>query len=97
MQLVRTAVVASSLLAAACPALADTVFAFAQSSDGARVLLYAKPGPCVGNARFAEYIAPDGGKTPGCWLLTQNTVLVSFLDGERGDIPVAHLKRATDS
>lgn len=93
MRLTRSAVLAASLLCAAWPIRAE-VMAFAQSSDGSRVLLYAKSGPCVGSARFAEHISPEGEKTPGCWVMLENTVLVSFLDGERGNIPVAHLKRA---
>jgi hypothetical protein len=95
MQLVRTAVLAASLACAALPIRAE-VFAFAQAADGARVLLYARPGPCVGQARFAEHIAADGEKTPGCWVLTTTFVLVSFLDGERGNIPVDRLKRVAD-
>jgi hypothetical protein len=98
MQLIRTAAVAASLLAVAWPLRAEgEVFAVAQSSDGAKVLLYAKSGPCVGQARLAEHIAPAGEKTPGCWVLTQSHVLVSFLDGDRGNIPVSHLKRVSDS
>lgn len=99
MRLVRSSLVIASLLCAAWPLQthADAgaqVVAFAQSGDGARVLLYTKSGPCVGQARFAEHVAPDGEKTPGCWVITEAIVLVSFLDGERGNIPVAHLKRA---
>ena len=96
MQLVRTAVLTASLVCAALPICAAEVFAFAQSTDGARVLLYARPGPCVGQARFAEHISAEGEKTPGCWVLTSTFVLVSFLDGERGDIPVDRLKRMTE-
>jgi len=96
MRLVRTSLLAASLLCAAWPLQAQNqqVVAFAQSGDGARVLLYTKAGPCVGQARFAEHIAPDGEKTPGCWVMNEGLVLVSFLDGERGNIPVAQLKRA---
>jgi hypothetical protein len=95
MQLVRTIVLATSLVGAALPLRAE-VFAIAQSGDGAKVLLYAKSGPCVGTARLAEHVAPDGEKTPGCWVLTSSHVLVSFLDGDRGNIPVGHLKRVAD-
>ena len=95
MQIASTAVLAATLLGAALPAQAD-FFAVAQSSDGARVVLYSKPGPCVAGAKLAEHISREGEKIPGCWVLYQDTVLVSFLDGERGNIPVAHLKRAVD-
>ena len=94
MQLFKTAMVAASLLATAWPIQAEVeVFAIAQSSDGAKVLLYAKAGPCLGAARLAEHISAEGEKTPGCWVLTPSHVLVSFLDGDRGNIPVAQLKR----
>lgn len=94
MQLARIAVMAVGLMSAAWPARAE-VFATVQSGDGARILFYTQAGPCVGQARLAEHVAPGGAKTPGCWLLTASTVLVSFFDGERGDVPVSHLKRAT--
>ena len=73
------------------------VLALAQSSDGARVLLYTHAGPCIRGALFAEHVAPGGDRTPGCWIVHLAFVQVSFLDGERGDIPVAQLKRPTDS
>lgn len=103
-----SAVLAAGLLTLAAPLVhaddsrgsrpvADKVFAMAQSSDGARVLLYSDAGPCVGAARLAEHVAPGGEKTPGCWVLFENVVMVSFLDGERGNIPVAHLRRVSDS
>ena len=69
-------------------------FAFAESGDGSRVLLYPHAGPCVGSARLAEHVTAAGERTPGCWIfLDTGVVLVSFLDGERGNIPVAKLKR----
>lgn len=95
MQLAQTAAVLAASLLMAAPARAD-IFAVAQSGDGARVLFYAKSGPCVGSARLAEHVSPEGEKTPGCWVLTQGMVLVSFLDGDRGNIPVAHLKKVSE-
>ncbi|MCW5633859.1 MAG: hypothetical protein KIT17_11035 [Rubrivivax sp.] len=101
MRTVLAAALATALLSAAPLARAEPplekILALAQSSDGARVLLYTHAGPCVGEARFAEHISRAGDKTPGCWLVNQAFVMVSFLDGERGDIPVAQLKRPTDS
>jgi hypothetical protein len=93
---VRAAFLLTTLFIAAAPLRAE-VLAFAKSGDGARVLLHDKVGPCVGGARLAEHISAEGEKTPGCWVLLEATVMVSFLDGERGNIPVAHLKRALDS
>ncbi len=72
------------------------VLAVVQSADGAHIVLHGEAGPCVGAARLAEHIASDGSKVPGCWLAAFGNVMVSFLDGERGTIPVAHLKRPKD-
>jgi hypothetical protein len=97
MQFVRTALLAASLLGAAWTAQAqDEVFAVAQSGDGAKVYLYAAAGPCVGQARLAEHVAPGGEKTPGCWVVNDSYVLVSFLDGDRGNIPVGLLKKVAN-
>jgi hypothetical protein len=72
---------------------ADEAIAVAQSADGAHVLLYTQSGPCTGQARLAQHVAPDGEKTPGCWVMSESMVLISFLDGERGNIPLTHLRR----
>jgi hypothetical protein len=72
------------------------VIAFAQSADGARIVLHDEAGPCVGNAKLAEHIAPDGTVVQGCWLALPTSVTVSFLDGERGTVPLGHLKKLTD-
>ncbi len=69
----------------------------ARSGDGAQVLLYNEQGPCVGEARFAEYVAPDGSAVPGCWVVAGGgLVLISYLDGERGNIPYTHLKQVSE-
>lgn len=87
-------IAATALGLAMLPAQA-TVFAFAQSGDGARIELTDEPGPCVGKARLAEHVTPAGAKTPGCWLIVGDSVTISFLDGERGSIPLQHLKKVT--
>lgn len=61
----------------------------ATSADGAVISLYAKPGPCMGNARMAEHKTRAGAVTPGCWLMTPKSVVIAFLDGEYGEIPAA--------
>lgn len=69
-------------------------FATAKSSDGATVTLYVGRGVCVGEARAAVWASPDGQHTvPGCWVLTKSHALISFLDGDRGNIPVSQLVR----
>ena len=75
--------------------------AVATSGDGATVTLHAGRGRCVGMA-LAAYWRPgpgdDRAPVPGCWVVTEGgLVLVSFLDGERGNIPAAHLVRAKAS
>jgi hypothetical protein len=97
MNILRTAALAAALACAAVSSHANQVLAYAQSGDGARVVLYTSTGPCVGLAKFAEHIARDGGKTPGCWLMTTTQVQISFFDGERGAVPLDQLKRTIDS
>lgn len=80
-----------ALAAAVLPAQARVV-AVATSGDGARVELHDQSGPCVGAARLAEHVAADGQKVPGCWLADSEAVQISFLDGERGRIPLSHLR-----
>lgn len=72
-------------------------FAVATSGDGSTITLHTGRGLCVSEARAAIWRpAPgsDAAPVPGCWIITGGTVLVSFLDGERGDIPVARLVKA---
>jgi hypothetical protein len=87
---------------AACLALAALsvdakAIAFAQSADGARIVLHDDAGPCVGNAKLAEYIPLDGKQVQGCWLALSGSVTVAFLDGERGTVAFADLKKLGDS
>jgi hypothetical protein len=93
--MIRTILLA---LALAAPASAQTnpALGTATSGDGAVVSLYARPGPCLGNARLAEHKTRAGAVTPGCWLLTSNGVVIAFLDGERGEIPAALMVWAKD-
>lgn len=74
-----------------------TVVAVASGGDGSRVLLYAQAGPCIRGALLAEHVTREGEVTPGCWIVMRAVVLVSFLDGERGNIPVSALKRPADA
>lgn len=71
--------------------------AVATSSDGASITLHAGTGICLGQARAAVWRPGHGSAAapvPGCWLLVGEDVLVSFLDGERANIPVRVLVRA---
>lgn len=65
------------------------------TSGGALVTLHTDAGPCVGRARLATHAtvgSPDP-PVPGCWVLDGERVSVSWLDGDRGSIPVAQLVR----
>ena len=87
----------TSLLCLAATGLAQAqAVAFAQSGDGSRIVLHDSSGPCMGQARLAEHITTNGQRTPGCWLKTSEKVLISFFDGERGDVPISHLKRLAE-
>jgi hypothetical protein len=88
-------ILAASLALAALSAEAK-VIAIAQSGDGARIVLHDEPGPCVGAAKMAEYVPRDGAVVRGCWLAIPGNVTVAFLDGERGTVPIDHLKKPTE-
>jgi len=88
--------IAAISLALAAASVDAKVLAFVQSGDGARIVLYDEAGPCVRSAKLAEHISPSGEKVQGCWLTAAGNVMVSFLDGERGTIPLAHLKPLED-
>jgi hypothetical protein len=96
MRQIHVIIAAAGLLAAAQPIQARVV-AIALSGDGARIELHDQAGPCVGAARMAEHVVPGGQKVAGCWLADDKAVRISFLDGERGMIPLAHLKAVDDA
>jgi hypothetical protein len=89
-------ILAASLALAAVSADAKAI-AFAQSADGARIVLHDDAGPCVGTAKLAEYIPLNGTKVQGCWLALSGSVTVAFLDGERGSVAFGDLKKLADS
>ena len=84
-------------LALASLSVAAKPIAVAQSADGARIVLHDEVGPCVGSAKLAQYIALDGTQVQGCWLALSSSVTVAFLDGERGTVAFADLKKLGDS
>jgi hypothetical protein len=88
-------ILAASLALAAFSAESKPI-AFAQSADGARIVLHDDAGPCVGSAKLAEYIPLKGTSVQGCWLALSGSVTVAFLDGERGSVSFADLKKLTE-
>lgn len=75
-------------------------FATVTASDGATVTLRTDRGPCLGDALLAVWQSADGQRqVPGCWVLADGgtVVLVSWLDGDRGNLPVSRLVKARAS
>lgn len=92
-----------ALLLASPPAAGSQIpgdgpaLAVATSGDGATITLHGGAGICLGEALAAVWRPGHGSAAapvPGCWLLVGEDVLVSFLDGERANIPVRVLVRA---
>jgi hypothetical protein len=88
-------VFAASLALVALSAESKAI-AFAQSADGARIVLHDEAGPCVGSAKLAEYVPLKGATVQGCWLALSGSVTVAFLDGERGTVAFGDLKKLAD-
>ena len=84
----------TALVLAATSTQAAT-FAVAAAEDGSRIELHDEPGPCMGEARMAEWITKAGNVTPGCWLLGMGLVFVVFMDAEIARIPTGALKQPT--
>lgn len=63
------------------------------------VTLHTDQGPCVGRARLATFavVGSDAPPVPGCWVLDGDQVSVSWLDGERANIPRAMLVKVRAS
>lgn len=80
---------AAVLLLACAAAHASMPEMTADAPGGARVDLYAEAGPCVGDARRAEYVPKKGDPIAGCWVFTGQGVRIVFLDGDSGTLPAA--------
>lgn len=59
---------------------------------GAQLLLHDTAGPCVGDAKQAEYVAADRKVIPGCWVVRGPVVTLVFFDGDIGQIPISQVK-----
>ena len=75
------------LLALAGPVAADPIREAITPSG--RLTLYTEQGPCVHTARLAVWTYEDGRTVAGCWVASPTQVLVSFLDGDRADVPLS--------
>lgn len=69
-----------------------------RSADGNLLTLYTGKGYCVGEALHALHMTSAGKITPGCWVGDDEGeyVLVSYLDGQRGNVPLQLFKRAVN-
>ena len=74
------------------PARADVILE-ASPGDGTTIVLHDTPGPCHGQAKFAEYIAKDGSKIPGCYKTMGAAIAIVFLDTDTAVIPISELRQ----
>ena len=84
---------AAVLLLACAAAHAALPEMTADAPGGGRVDLYTEAGPCMGDARRAEYVPANGPAVPGCWVLIGTVVGVVYFDADTGQIPVAAFKK----
>lgn len=90
------AVLALAALVAPVAALPAPILIAGPDTEGAFVTLHDEAGPCEDSARLAVY--QQGKKTiRGCWVAVPGGIMVSFLDGQRGDIPAAHFRKVKDT
>lgn len=64
------------------------VVAFALHSSGSRLDLHDDAGVCQGEAKRAEWVAPDLTSISGCWKPLGENIRVAFLDGDADDVPM---------
>jgi hypothetical protein len=83
------------IAALAMPAHAGVILV-ATSPSGESIMLTDETGPCLDGARLAWWVSPDASKrVPGCYRAFPQGVAVSFLDGDRADVPMGTLKAPT--
>jgi hypothetical protein len=64
------------------------------SGEGSRMDFHDGPGElCKAPARMAVYTDAKGEAVVGCWVLRAGAVRVNWLDGDRDNVPVGHIKR----
>jgi hypothetical protein len=71
------------------------VVAVLQTAAGT-ILLHDVHGPCIENARLAEFLSADAQRRiPGCYLVGGGDVRIAFLDGDVVEFPIAALRKPT--
>ncbi len=83
---------ALALLAlAAAPVMAQPIL---MAGDGSvRLVLHDDARMCLGDAKYAEFQEPGKPSVGGCWKISGMSVVVSFLDGDTGNIPVTAFQK----
>jgi hypothetical protein len=85
-------VLAMYALMASLPALAG-VAAVVDGPQGS-LLIHDTTGPCMGSARFAEFVSNDGKlRIGGCWVSNGELMQIAFLDGDMARVPIAALRK----
>ena len=80
-------------MAAATGAQAAVV-GYVQTAQG-RIEVHDDRGPCAGDAKRADFVAANGDRVSGCWVIRGVVVAVVFLDGDVAQVPVVHLQKPT--
>lgn len=78
-------------VAAAAGAQAAVV-GYVQSPQG-RIEVHDERGPCAGDAKRADFVAANGDRISGCWVIRGGVVAVVFLDGDVAQVPVVFLQK----
>ncbi len=77
----------------ACAGSHAAVLAYVETPQG-RIEVHDERGPCAGNAKRADFVAANGERTSGCWVVRGTVLAVVFLDGDIAQVPVLFLQKA---
>jgi hypothetical protein len=86
---------ALAIIALLCGSAQAAVVAVLQTTAGT-ILIHDVHGPCLENARLAEFLSADATrKIPGCYLVGGGDIRIVFLDGDVVEIPIQALRKPT--
>ena len=88
---VAALILATAALTAAAASHAEVV-AYVQTPQG-RIEVHDDRGPCAGDAKRADFVAVNGDRISGCWVVRGAMVAVVFLDGDIAQVPVVFLQK----
>ena len=73
-----------------------SVIGIVTADGGSSIRITREQGPCLGDAKVAQWVSRDAlTVVPGCWITDGRMVYISFLDGDRADVPVPMLRAPT--